>query len=303
MDNGLTAKSRPSLSLPVTRWLLGLSERVHARRGQGWLATSALLLFISLVTAIDLYTGDELPLMVLYLPAILASCWLQHLSVGVSLSLVCVSLWLVDDLFIIEHAGNLAHKYWLSLVHFTFFTVIAVMTWRLRLAQERERSLARTDALTGLLNRPAFVEAGQREISRSKRAGEPLAIAYLDCDNFKHINDTLGHAAGDDLLKAIANVAVTCLRQTDAVARLGGDEFACLLPAVTEDHALLVIARLKERLDQQMQAHGWPVTFSIGLVAFAIPPQDIDELIGAADELMYEVKKGRKDGVLFKTIT
>lgn len=281
----------------------------RSRGVSGWLAFAAehkgLVTFgafgiTTLVAIVDLMTGDEIPLMILYLPAIFLTCWVQHIGVGVALSLACATVWIFDDLVMIENAPDIKHKYWLSVVHLTFFTVVALMTWRLRVAQEREYLLARTDALTGLLNRKAFVEAAENEISRAQRAGGPLAVAYLDCDNFKQVNDELGHATGDTLLAKVAEVATANVRAVDSVARLGGDEFACLLPNATETEALQVVTQMKAELDRHMGQHSWPVGFSIGLAAFAEPPESVDRLIGSADELMYQAKHTEK-GTLVTT--
>jgi diguanylate cyclase (GGDEF)-like protein len=262
------------------------------------LTTVGVFIFTTIVAIVDVYTGDDIPLMIVYLPAILVTCWIQNLSAGVALSLVCAVLWLIDDFFLIEVTPNLHYKYWLALVHLVFFMVIAVMTWRLRLSQERELLLSHTDALTCLLNRKAFREAAERETERCRRSRKPLAIAYFDCDNFKTVNDTLGHATGDELLQLIAATATRGVRRTDIVARLGGDEFACLLPETTAGVAEQVIGRMKSALDVAVAARDWPVSFSIGLVVFATPPRDVDRLIGAADELMYRVKRGAKNAVL-----
>lgn len=266
------------------------------------LSSIGILVFTTVVAVIDFYTGDDIPLMILYLPAILLTCWIQNLSAGVALSLLCATLWLVDDFVLIEESVTIYHKYWLSLVHLVFFVVVAVMTWRLRLAQEREQLLSHTDALTHLFNRQAFVEAAEREIDRCRRSGKPLAIAYFDCDNFKTINDTLGHATGDELLQLIASTAMQQMRKTDVLARLGGDEFACLLPEAPATVAEPVLRRMKESLDHAVAKRRWPVSFSIGLVVFATPPRDVDRLIGAADELMYRVKHGQKNSLLVEAV-
>ena len=266
------------------------------------LSSVGILVFTTVVAVIDFYTGDEVPLMIVYLPAILLTCWIQNLSAGVALSLLCAMLWLVDDFVLIEESVTIYHKYWLALVHMVFFVVIAVTTWRLRLVQEREQLLSHTDALTCLLNRQAFVEATEREIDRCRRSCKSLAIAYFDCDNFKTINDTLGHATGDELLQLIASTATQQVRKTDVLARLGGDEFACLLPETPLATAAEVMRRMKEALDQAVAQRRWPVSFSIGMAVFATPPHDIDRLIGAADELMYRVKHGQKNALLVEAV-
>jgi diguanylate cyclase (GGDEF)-like protein len=300
-----TACTSPLLSLRVShrharidfgRWL-DICTR-HKR-----LTLVSVFTFTALVAILDFYTGDQVPLMIVYLPAIFLVCWIQNIGAGVAMSLTCAVLWLVDDFVLIEDAPQLPHRYWLAVVHFAFFVVVAVMTWRLRLAQEREHLLARTDALTGLLNRQAFVDTAQREIERCRRTQKPLAIAYFDCDNFKTVNDTLGHAAGDELLQAIAETSARQVRKMDCVARLGGDEFACLLPEADVEAAENVVRRVKVKLDERAAQKQWPVSFSIGLVIFGSPPRDVDRLIGAADELMYRVKHHQKNAMLVEFVS
>ena len=108
------------------------------------------------------------------------------------------------------------------------------MVWlsatRQALAGERER--ARTDALTGILNQDGFAEAARREIGRGRRHGHFLTLGYVDCDDFKAVNDSRGHAEGDALLREVARVLATSVRSDDVVGRIGGDEFVLLMPEV-----------------------------------------------------------------------
>ncbi len=132
-------------------------------------------------------------------------------------------------------------------------------------------------------------------MDRAARYQHPFTLAYIDLDNFKLVNDRFGHATGDRALSTVAGFIREHSRRTDALARLGGDEFALLLPETDEDVARAAIAKLRKGLTQEMQRHGWPVTFSIGVVTCRACPGSADELIAAADRLMYSVKNGGKD--------
>ena len=154
----------------------------------------------------------------------------------------------------------------------------------------KERELARQDPLTGLANRRAFLETSEDEKERSRRYHHCFNIAYIDLDGFKKINDTLGHAVGDQVLRQVANTLRTNLRSTDAVARLGGDEFAILLVETDAASAEKVLRKLHELLRAAMKANGWSVDFSIGLASYLCPPESIDNIIRTADGLMYSVK-------------
>jgi diguanylate cyclase (GGDEF)-like protein len=161
----------------------------------------------------------------------------------------------------------------------------------------KEQELARVDPLTTVPNRRAFYEALDKERVRSLRYRRPFTIAYVDLDNFKRVNDSLGHAAGDELLVQVAMGLRSNLRASDYVGRLGGDEFAILLPETDATAAKLVLRKLRLRLLEEMKAHSWQMTFSIGAATFLDPPDSLDVIVRMADETMYAIKARGKDNV------
>jgi diguanylate cyclase (GGDEF)-like protein/PAS domain S-box-containing protein len=168
---------------------------------------------------------------------------------------------------------------------------------RLKEALERERDNARNDFLTRIPNRRAFYEIAATEAQRSRRYDRPLTLVYVDLDNFKAVNDSLGHEAGDELLVAVAATIQSAVRGSDTVARLGGDEFAVLLPETDQQSGEVVTRKLQHVLLSSMQEHNWPVTFSIGLISYRVPPESVSEMIRKADEAMYSVKLKGKNSV------
>ena len=124
-----------------------------------------------------------------------------------------------------------------------------------------------------------------------------MTLLYIDLDNFKQVNDAFGHETGDELLIEVAATIRTNVRSTDTVARLGGDEFALLLPETDQEAALVVTNKLREALLVSMQRREWPVTFSIGLVSFATPPESVEEMLKQADAVMYSVKLKGKNSI------
>ena len=165
-----------------------------------------------------------------------------------------------------------------------------------------EQQLARTDALTGLSNRRAFLEASSCELERARRSGQPMTVAYVDCDDFKRVNDLLGHAEGDQLLATVGTTLRGETRAVDAVARLGGDEFGLLLVDTDGPTAAALLHRLRVALVAAMREHGWKVGFSIGAVTFAATPATVDDMIGRADQLMYETKRRGKNGLRHEVV-
>jgi diguanylate cyclase (GGDEF)-like protein len=197
------------------------------------------------------------------------------------------------------HAGRLAVAVGLELI--VFFGAAHVLA-ALRTHLDRERELSRTDPVTGIPNRRAFCEVAAVELERARRRGTPVSLAFLDVDDFKRVNDTKGHAAGDLLLRLIAVTLQSSVRATDVVARLGGDEFAVLLPDAEEAACRAVFGRLLAWLGPEAAQHGFDVTFSAGVTIFQAAPVTLEELVEAADRVMYGVKHGSKDGIRYQVV-
>jgi diguanylate cyclase (GGDEF)-like protein/PAS domain S-box-containing protein len=172
------------------------------------------------------------------------------------------------------------------------------ITRRKHMEEELHR-LAVTDALTGVANRRRFMEAGNHEIARAQRTGEALTLLILDIDHFKGVNDSLGHAAGDAVLQAVARLCVDVVRAVDTVGRLGGEEFAILMPVTDIAGAYALAERLRENIARAQVQWGdvpVPITVSIG-VAQAGPSMHFANLMAAADDALYEAKHAGRNNV------
>ncbi|MBF0620795.1 MAG: GGDEF domain-containing protein [Magnetococcales bacterium] len=157
---------------------------------------------------------------------------------------------------------------------------------------------ARRDTLTGLVNRRVFDERLNQEIANAQRYGHPLALAYLDLDHFKAINDRLGHADGDDALKAVSKALLKMIRGSDLLARTGGDEFALILPNTVEDMGFLLMKRLCKVVKAlNIQAPGADkLGVSIGLACWQ-PGLSVDEWLKSADDALYRAKAAGRSTV------
>jgi diguanylate cyclase (GGDEF)-like protein/PAS domain S-box-containing protein len=178
-----------------------------------------------------------------------------------------------------------------------FISQIEDVTERKRLQKTLEH-LADHDPLTGLWNRRRFEEELQRQTARCKRYGEQAALLVLDLDDFKQVNDTLGHRAGDDLLRAASDAMTRRLRNTDSLARIGGDEFAVLLTKVSEDQAHVLAGDIAEViLRNPIEVNGREVaaTASIGVAFLDRSVASHESVLMAADAAMYRAKPAGRD--------
>lgn len=160
--------------------------------------------------------------------------------------------------------------------------------------------LVREDQLTGALNRRGLDETMERELKRADRSRCPLSVALLDIDNFKRLNDTLGHQVGDQALVHLAKVIKETLRPADTVGRYGGEEFVIVLPDTPLEAAVEVLQRLQRDLTRKFFLHNNErilVTFSAG-VALRGKDEDQEDLLGRADKAMYQAKQAGKNRVV-----
>ena len=159
-------------------------------------------------------------------------------------------------------------------------------------AEDQLRHQALYDGLTGLPNRMLFHDRVEHALKAARRKHEELAVLMLDLDRFKEVNDTLGHSAGDEVLREVAWRLSKVTREGDSIARLGGDEFAILLPNASETDAAMVASRVSRCLEESIVIHDLPlnVDVSIGLAAFPMDGRDADLLLQRADVAMYAAK-------------
>jgi diguanylate cyclase (GGDEF)-like protein len=168
----------------------------------------------------------------------------------------------------------------------------------LEVALARIAELARTDPLTGLMNRRSFEEQATREMAKARRNGTSLVLAMADIDHFKPLNDQFGHAAGDEVLRQLAARLRSGLRESDLVCRWGGEEFVCLLVDVSVGDAAGALERLRYSLDRQpiiIAPGAQPVRLTIGLTQLEA---GLDEALAAADAALYEGKRAGRDRVI-----
>jgi diguanylate cyclase (GGDEF)-like protein len=172
-------------------------------------------------------------------------------------------------------------------VWITISTMVWVAVAILTRLNARLRAGAHTDSLTGLLNRTGFIVAAARQRAMAERRGEPLALAVIDLDDFKAVNDRGGHAAGDRLLVELAQVWTALLRPGDLLARFGGDEFVLMVAGADDDQVEKLLARL---------ARAHPASWTAGAVLCS-DEESLDEAVDRADARLYVAKEPRRNAI------
>lgn len=238
---------------------------------------------------LDHVTGARYSVLALYAAVVAAAGWWLGRLAAVLLAAVAIAVW-----FAVRHDVLDTTRNWNGGIFFLVLSglgYLAALQRQLRGALAHSRWLARNDPLTGVFNVRAFYSAAQIEVNRARRGRRWVAAAFVDLDHFKALNDSAGHAAGDQALRSIVAQLRRNLRSTDVIGRLGGDEFALVLPDTDLPRALLVVDRIRVDIQVQMRAAGWPVTASIGVAAWKDDPPEIDDILRVVDGLMYDAKR------------
>jgi diguanylate cyclase (GGDEF)-like protein len=264
------------------------------------LALATAIAVTALIYLANALTPPAIKLGLLYLVPVLLVTWFEGIAWGTAFALATALLRMIVELEQVpsDNPG-------IALLNQLTFLAVAGITMfafgRIRHTQAQLENLALHDPLTQVLNARSFAERLGAELKRARRYGRPLAVLYLDLDDFKRVNDSHGHQTGDAVLKLVAEAIRRAVRQPDVVARLGGDEFGVLMPETDGALADAAAARLSAEL--RTAFHGTPtVTASIGVVSCTGTEVDVDEVLRRADQAMYEAKRSGKDRAVNVTI-
>jgi diguanylate cyclase (GGDEF)-like protein len=268
-----------------------------------WLIVTAAVVILAIIGFIDYMTGEEIGFSIFYAIPVILMAWYLGRVAGIITSVIAAVTWYAADLGTGHTYSSGAIPVWNAIVRLAFFLLIAYLLYIVKSVLEQEQDLARTDSLTGALNSRQFYELAGREIDRAKRYNRPLSIAYIDLDNFKEVNDVYGHSAGDDLLRFVATTIKDNARASDIIARLGGDEFILLLPESDDAAAATFMKRLRWLIIEGMPEFRFPVTLSVGLITYLVPPGFLEETIHEVDTLMYYVKNSTKNAIRHEIVS
>jgi len=267
-----------------------------------WMITALSIVFVSITALFDFYTGFELSFSIFYILPISIASWFKGRNLGVGMSIFSAIVWFLVDHFSGHLYSNAAIPYWNGFVRLGFFILITSLIWEIKIRLYKETEYARVDNLTRLLNARFFKDSAQNQMNLAVRHNHKIVFGYIDLDNFKKVNDTMGHSEGDRVLKSVGEALIASIRTSDLAGRLGGDEFVVFLPETDRSGAELVFKKIHNRLKEIVKEKKWPVGFSIGVAVFENIPSHVDEALHFADNLMYRVKKAGKNNILYEEI-
>ncbi len=270
--------SSPTERSPLSTWSIGV-------------------LGILAIGALDFFSGVEMRVFPLYYLPLALLAWRSGRAGAVLATLLCGAVWVVSN----SLAGlryTLTSTWFVNTAMQTAsFATVGLLIAVVRDSLVREQGLSRRDPLSGMLNRKGFYEEAMRLIALCRRTGRPLTVAYIDLDNFKAINDQLGHERGDEVLRHAADALEAAIRPSDVGARLGGDEFVLLFPELGGSEAAVALERVHASLVEALPKEPVEVTASIGAATFVQPPENIEDMVRASDAQMYRAKADGKNRI------
>ncbi len=246
-----------------------------------------------LVGVIDYATGADVHVLALYFFPLAFAGWRLGRMGAAAASLLSTFVWLA-----VLYAEGARHRPYVWMVNFVtqgaayllFSILVAILVQALR----KEQFLRRIDSLTGLKNRQAFVEDATIALSLCRRNRRPVSLACIDLDNFKLLNDSMGHGRGDAVLRAFGGMLAGSLRASDIAARIGGDEFVVLLPETSREQAAALMKSVSHALAMAAELEDVAIGASNGVVVDEAAESDIEGFLMRADAHMYVAKRRGK---------
>lgn len=252
------------------------------------------VLLVMMLGYLDFITGPY-SFLIFYVIPVFLSAWFVDKGFCITVALACVSANIIANITHEASTHGVWFMFWDTIAGSVYLVLLSLMFSTMKEKLDHEKGLTHLDSLTGALNRDRFYELAAYEIQKAQRYGRALTVAYLDLDNFKHVNDQLGHPVGDEVLRAFARTVRENTRTTDLLTRMGGDEFVILFPETGVEGAGVALRHIHYKFLTEMESRNWDVTFSSGSVTYTTPPASVEEMIKKADDLMYAAKKSGRN--------
>lgn len=243
------------------------------------------------LAALDFVSGPAVGFGLFYALAVIATTFHAGWVAGSITGILASGAGLLARLFDQAAGTSEATAMWNLGNELAVFAALVVITQHGRSLLERLAAQSKHDLLTGALNTRGVMEAYERERARAKRFGTTLTLAFIDLDNMKRVNDELGHAEGDEMLRILTSSVLSAIRETDVFGRVGGDEFALLMPDTDEQAAITAIQRLRLVINRRTHERSPYISVSVGVATFRRDPPEASDALRAADALMYVAKR------------
>jgi diguanylate cyclase (GGDEF)-like protein len=276
-----------AVALVLALWRRPPDLVLHAICPLGTVATTAALAFAEPVGLVPIF----------YLwPILVAAYFLSREEVGANFAFAAVCCGVTLALWVDPELRSATFMVVMAMVG-VVTSVILSLRGQVRRLVLRLGDLATHDFLTGALNRGAFEQRLEAELARTDRAGSPCALVVFDVDHFKRINDSFGHAAGDQALRDLSRVVEAAKRRSDVFGRIGGEEFAVLLPDTDAEGASTFARHLRMRLADEAATER-PMTVSLGVTDDVTGGASVRDMLHSADRALYAAKRGGRDQVV-----
>jgi diguanylate cyclase (GGDEF)-like protein len=245
------------------------------------------------------FSVKNLSLLIFYIVPVYLAAWYGGKKTGIAISFVCAAASNIAEIISIAPSAHPIIPYWNLVISFCGFLIISLLLSKLKKTLLQANDLARSDPLTGVANRRAFFEIAGIELYRMNRYKRPFSVAYLELDDFKNLNVTLGTGTCKNLLRSVVEVLDANVRSSDLLARIGDDKFAILFTETNEDQAKSVIEKLCASLNVAVKKEKWETSYSIGVVTCIRPPSTVEEILKKADHMMHAAKREGKNRVQY----
>jgi len=283
----------------------------HRRRAaiDRWLSTRPLwqiaagsVFVLAAVGITDHLSGSQFLATLTYFVPIGLATWYGGRFLGIPLAAVAAVVWTFSRAGVADWSLLGAALYVNAVLQLVAYVFVVLVLDALHRSLRREVDLALHDPLTGLANRRAFSEVAAHALAGARRTDAPLALAYLDLDHFKEVNDTFGHERGDMLLVDVADALRQATRASDLVTRFGGDEYCILLPETDAAAARVVAEKISAAVRPICRAAVVDGGVSIGVAAFTHAPGSIEAVLVAADRALYRIKDGSRGDIFVEAV-
>ncbi len=241
-------------------------------------------LLVLVIGGLDTFVSHDISIIILYMFPIMLVAWYEGGIPAALLSFFSAVTWAVSDLTSGHMYPHMSVIIWNGITALGIFLIIAFSMTAIKKLSIKARKSNQIDDLTGVSNVRFFYDQARIEISKSAMHKRSFTLAYIDLDNLRHINDTLGHMVGDYLLHETARIMKSALRPIDIISRFGGAKFVILMPETKNQDTDVAIRTVQMQLSRMLKRNGWGVTFHIGVITCNDPTCTIDRLIKMAED-------------------